>query len=119
MPLVNSPALTSKKITANRANAQLSHGPITVEGLIRTCDAMLMEEAEAWQATRDRDRENLLRTGTPYFRDSAVAEGKLGSQVLLRQKDSSFRPVGRLTDMVLKLKRGGVARPEQKNEHRK
>ena len=35
MPLVDSPTLTPKKLAANRANAQLSRGPITLEGLIR------------------------------------------------------------------------------------
>ena len=35
MPLVNSPTLTRKKSAANRANARLSRGPITPEGLIR------------------------------------------------------------------------------------
>jgi hypothetical protein len=34
MPLVNSPTLTPRKLAANRANAQLSHGAITAEGLI-------------------------------------------------------------------------------------
>ena len=69
--------------------------------------SLVMEEIEAWQAMRDRDRENLLRTSAPYFRDSAIAKGKPESEVLLRREDSSFRQIGRLTDLLLKLKREG------------
>jgi hypothetical protein len=47
----------------------------------------------------------LLKTNAPYFRDSAIAMGKPESEVLLRREDSSFRQIGRLTDLLLKLKR--------------
>ncbi len=67
--------------------------------------SLVTAEIEAWQVTRDRDRENLLKTNAPYFRDSAVAKSKPESEVLLRREDSSFRQVGRLTDLLLKLKR--------------
>src|SRR5215472_9294495 len=75
--------------------------------------SLLREEIEAWQANRDRDRENLLRTNAPYFRDSAIAKSKPESEVLLRREDSSFRQIGRLTDLLLKLKR--EARQAQSN----
>jgi hypothetical protein len=47
MPLVNSPTLTPKKLAANRANAQLSRRPITLEGLIRVRDANIKHGAYA------------------------------------------------------------------------
>jgi hypothetical protein len=75
--------------------------------------SLLVEEIEAWQATRDRDREDLIKTKAPYFRDSAIAMGKPESEVLLRREDSSFRQIGRLTDLLLKLKR--EARQAQNN----
>ena len=74
---------------------------------------LLTEEIQAWQATRDRDREDLIRSNAPYFRDSAIAKSKPESEVLLRREDSSFRQVGRLTDLLLKLKR--EARQAQNN----
>ena len=67
--------------------------------------SLLMQEIEAWQAARDRDREYLLKSNAPYFRDSAIAKSKPESEVLLRRETSSFRQVGRLTDLLLKLKR--------------
>jgi hypothetical protein len=45
MPLVNRPTLTPKKLAADRANAQLSRGPITLEGLIRGRDANIKHGA--------------------------------------------------------------------------
>ena len=82
MPLVSSPALTPKKLTVNRANAQLSRGPITLDGLIRVRDARIKHGA------------NLLKANGPYFRHSAVAKSKPESEVLLRRENSSFRQVG-------------------------
>ena len=132
MPLVNGPTLTPKKLAANRANPQLSRRPITLKGLIWMRDSkikhgayaqdkeqalrvlgedpkdfepLLIEEIEAWQATRDRDQENPLKTNAPYFHDSGIAKSKPESEVLLRREDSSFRQVGRLIDFLTKLKR--------------
>jgi hypothetical protein len=65
----------------------------------------LAKEVEAWQGARERDRESRLKTNAPYFRDSAITKGKQESEVLLRREDSSFRQIGRLTDLLLKLKR--------------
>src|SRR5215472_3141555 len=47
MPLVSRPSLTPKKLAANRANAQLSRGPITPEGLIRMRDSKIKHGAYA------------------------------------------------------------------------
>jgi hypothetical protein len=47
MPLVNSPTLTPSKLAANRAKAQPSRGPITLEGLSRVCDAHIKHGAYA------------------------------------------------------------------------
>ena len=55
MPLVNSPALAPKKLVANRANAQLWRGPITLEGLIRVRDRNIEHGAYA------QDTEEALR----------------------------------------------------------
>ena len=142
MPLVNGPTLTPKKLAANRANAQPSRGPITLEGLLRMRDSkmkhgayaqtkdealralgedpkdfepLLIEESQAWQATRDWDREDLIRTNAPYFRDSAVAKSKPKSEVLLRREDASFRQVGRLIDLLTKLKRDAWHAENKKN----
>jgi len=52
MPLVNSPALTPKKLAANQTNARLSCGPITPEGLIRVGDSRTKPGASA-QDTRE------------------------------------------------------------------
>ncbi|HXJ92485.1 MAG TPA: hypothetical protein VMT20_06340 [Terriglobia bacterium] len=77
--------------------------------------SLLREEIEAWKATRDRDREDLLKTNAPYFRDSAVAKSKPESEVLLRREDSSFRQVGRLIDLLTKLKRDAWHAENKKN----
>ena len=47
MPLVNSPALTPKKLAVNRTSARLSRGPITPEGLIRVRDNRTKHGASA------------------------------------------------------------------------
>jgi hypothetical protein len=85
-------------------DATVATGPDRVE-VRKRMKSLLVEEIEAWQATRDWDRENLLKTNAPYFRDSAIAMGKPESEVLLRREDSSFRQIGWLTDLLLKLKR--------------
>ena len=77
--------------------------------------SLLTEEIQAWQATRDRDREDLVRTNAPYFRDSAIAKSKPESEVLLRREDASFRQVGRLIDLLTKLKRDAWHAENPKN----
>ena len=67
------------------------------------------------RATRYRDRENLLRTNVPYFRDSAIPMGKPESEVSLRREDASFRQVGRLIDLLTKLKRDAWHAENKKN----
>jgi hypothetical protein len=70
MPLVNSPTLTPKKLAANRANAELSRGLITLEGLIRVRDANIkhgaypqnMGEARRWAARTPRTMTPRLAT---------------------------------------------------------
>ena len=82
-------------------------------------NSLLMEEIETWQATRDRDREDLLRTNAPYFHDSGIAESKPESEVLLRREDSSFPP-GRAPDRLSHQgEKGRLARGKQKNEGQK
>jgi len=67
--------------------------------------SLLTEEIESVQAARDRDREELIRSNATYFRDSAIAKSKPESEVLMRREDLSFRQIGRITDLLLKLKR--------------
>jgi len=150
MPLVHSPTLTPKKLAANRANAQLSRGPITLDGLIRVRDSNIKHGAYA------QDREETLRvlgedpkdfealleslraSGQPakelegllvkrlvraiwrteqrhLFSRLGIAKSKLESEVLLRREDSSFRQVGRLIDLLTKLKRDAWRAENKKN----
>ena len=88
MPLVNRPALTPKKLAANRANAQRSSGPITLEGLIRMRDSKIKHGAYA------QDNEEALRVLGQDPKDFDA----------VRRDDSSFGQVGRLTDLLLKVK---------------
>jgi hypothetical protein len=99
MPLVNSPTLTPKKLAANRANAQLSRGPITLEGLNRVRDSNIKH------GTYAQDTEEALRVLGEDPKDYDV----------FRREDSSFRQVGRLIDLLTKLKRDAWHAENKKN----
>jgi len=80
MPLVNIPTLTPKKLAANRANAQLSNGPMTADGLIRVRDSnvkrgLCVQESAQVQPCSVRTRRNSIgswnrcrRPGSPPTR---------------------------------------------------
>ena len=96
MPLVNSPALVPEKLAANRVKAQPSHGRITVEGLIRICDS---------------------KPTPPVFATRPSLRVSRSLRCLLRQEDSSFRQVGRLIDLLTKLKRDAWHAENKKNNN--
>ncbi|HXJ96610.1 MAG TPA: hypothetical protein VMT20_27540 [Terriglobia bacterium] len=77
MPLINGPTLTPKKLAANRANAQLSRGPITPEGLIRMRDSKMKHGAYA------QDKEEALR---------ALGEDPKDFEALLESLRASWQP---------------------------
>jgi hypothetical protein len=95
----------------------IATGPERIEARKRM-ESLLAEEIQALKATRDWDRENLLKTNTPYFRDSAIATSKPQVEAVLRREDASVRHIGRLTELLMKLKREKreAERLEEKNQ---
>ena len=92
MPLVNSPILTSKKLAANRANAQLSRGSITLEGLIRMRDSKTKHGAYA------QDREEALRV---------LGEDPKDFDALLESLKASWQPANALEELLVKASGAG------------
>jgi hypothetical protein len=87
MPLVNRPSLTPKKLAANRANAQLSRGPITLEGLIRLRDSKMKHGAYA------QNREEALRALGEDPKDfEALLESLKASRVATTLPSMSLPP---------------------------
>jgi len=85
MPLVNSPTLTPKKVAANRANAQLSRGMITLEGVIRMRDSKMKHGAYA------HGKEEALR---------ALGEHPKDFDVLLESLKASWQPADALEELL-------------------
>jgi len=98
MPLVNSPTLTPKKLAANRANAQLSRGPITFDGLIRVRDSNIKHGAYA------QDGEEALR---------ALGEDPEDFAALLESLKASWQPANALEDLLVKRLARAVWRTER------
>ena len=69
---------------------------------------LLQGEIADQQAARERKREGLITANARFFRDEAIAPKPAQAQVLFRMEDSSFRQIGRLTDLLLKLKRNAA-----------
>jgi hypothetical protein len=94
-------------------DVQIATGPERLKARKRM-KSLLMEEIKALQAARDGERESLLKTNAPCFRDSAIARSKPEAEVLLRREDATFRQIGRMTDLLLKLKREDWHRQNKK-----
>ena len=98
MPLVNSATLTPKKLAANRAKAQLSRGPITLEGLIRMRDRKSKHGAYA------QDLEEALRV---------LGEDPKDFDALLESLKASWQPANGLETRLVKRLARAIWRTER------
>ena len=98
MHLTNSPTLTPKKLAANRANGQLSRGPITQEGLIRMRDSKTKHGAYA------QDKEETLR---------ALGEDPKDFDALLESLKASWQPANALEELLVKRLARAIWRTER------
>lgn len=64
---------------------------------------LLREAIDSLKADHAREREELLQTTAPYYRDAMMAPRKRGA-LMVRMEDSSFRQIERLTNLLMKLK---------------
>jgi hypothetical protein len=74
------------------------------EAVQKKLAGLLRQEIADQRAARERLREDLIAANDRYFRDAAIAPKPAQARVLFRMEDSCFRQVGRLTELLLKLK---------------
>jgi hypothetical protein len=95
MPLVNSPTLTPKKLAANRANAQRSRGPVTLEGLIRVRDSNIKHGLYARESP-----EALRARPADWAPDGAAHEARNGEAEHSQEKNQNMQNEGESHDVV-------------------
>jgi len=98
MPLVNSPALTPKRLAANRSNAQLSRGPITLDGVVRMRDSKIKHGGYA------QDTEEVLRV---------LGEDPKDFEALLESLKASWQPANALEELLVKRLARAIWRTER------
>ncbi len=64
--------------------------------------ALLREEIDSLKAEHAREREELLETTSPYYRDAMMSPLARGA-LMVRMEESSFRQIERLTNLLWKL----------------
>jgi len=69
--------------------------------------ALLREEIDSLKADRAREREELLESTSPYYRDAMMAPQWRGA-LMVRMEESTFRQIERLTNLLMKLKDKGA-----------
>jgi hypothetical protein len=67
--------------------------------------ALLNEEIKATETVRSSRQVSALKSNLPYLRDKAIPPSAKEARVAFRMEDSSFRQVGRLTDLLLRLQK--------------